>query len=534
MSGVATAGLGARLEALERAASDARELGLVTVADRAELVLGRARERAGFVGDAYVLVLAGGTGVGKSSVLNALAGAAVSEVRAVRPTTERPIAWVAESRRGELAPLLAWLGIDRVVTHGEQALDRVAVVDLPDFDSVRSENRATVDELLPRVDALAWVLDPEKYDDERFHEYLRGQAAHSARMWFVLNKVDRIPPASRSALEADLARRLAEAGIERPRVLTASATTGEGLAELRTALAGEADAKALVTARLATDAHRALADVGRALAVEPGQHRPLVDSDRRDAAVREAVNGAVAVVDPAGVARQVQTAVMARARRSGGSLLSRVIRLLGWLTGHERRTADPAAYLRAWRNRGSLGRVMNPLRGLLLDASQAVPTESRAAVLRAVDGDDLEPVLVRTLDRVTREAADAVRVPSSPLWILLGAVQLIIGAAFAFAVAWYATLFLAGGAVPVMTVEVVYLGPVPAPLLLLTGSLAASAVLGFLLSIHAGWIGRRRGRRVADEVRRAVTDAITSEGTAGLDRLEGARARLAADLRAAS
>lgn len=532
MSDTAAGALPARLEALERAVADARELGLVSVAERAEAVLTRSRERAGFPGDSYVLVLAGGTGVGKSSVLNALAGAPVSEVRAVRPTTERPIAWVAEGRRAELAPLLEWLGIDRVVGHSQPDLDGVAIVDLPDFDSVLTENRAVVDELLPRVDALAWVLDPEKYDDERFHAYLRARAVHSARMWFVLNKVDRVPAGSRAALEADVVRRLAEAGIDRPRVVSVSATAREGMEALRSTLAGEADAKALVTARLATDAHDALTDLGRALGVAPGQHRPLVDPARRQAAVRHAVDGAVAIVDPPGVARQVRTAVVARARRSGGSLLSRVIRLLGWLTGHERRTADPAAYLRAWRSRGSLGRVMNPLREMLLEAAQAVPTESRAVVLRAVDADDLEPLIARTLDRVTRRAADAVRVPSSPLWLVLGAVQLIIGAAFAFAVAWYATLFLAGGAVPVMTIEVAYLGPVPAPLLLLAGSLAASAVLGFLLSIHAGWIGRRRGARVAGEVRRDVSDAIMAEGTQGLDRLERIRTRLAEDLRA--
>ena len=522
--------LAARLEALERAVADARDIGLSAVAERAAAVLERSRARAGFPGDAYVLVLAGGTGVGKSSVLNALAGEPVSEVRAVRPTTERPIAWVADERRAELAPLLEWLGIDRVVSHSQATLDRVAIVDLPDFDSVRTENRAVVDDLLPRVDALAWVLDPEKYDDERFHAYLRDRAAHASRMWFVLNKRDRVPATSRAELEGDVVRRLAEAGIDRPRVIPVSATAGDGIDGLRTALAGEADAKALVTARLATDARDALADVARALGVEPGPYRPLLDPRRRDAAVGEAARGAVAIVDPPGVARQVRTAVMARARRRGGSLLSRAIGLVGWLTGRERRTADPAAYLRAWRGRGSLGRVMNPLRGMLLEASQAVPTESRAAVLRAIDADDLEPVIVRTLDRVTREAADAVEVPSSPLWFVLGAVQLVVGVAFAFAVAWYVTLFLAGGAVPVMTIDVPYLGPVPVPLLILAGSIAASAVLGFLLSVHAGFIGRRRAGRVAAHVRGAVTDAIGTEGTAGLDRLEAARARLARDL----
>jgi hypothetical protein len=186
--------------------------------------------------------------------------------------------------------------------------------------------------------------------------------------------------------------------------------------------------------------------------------------------------------------------------------------------------------VRAWRNRGSLGRMLNPVRASLLEAARGVPADSRAAILRAIDADELEPALVRALDRVTREAAESLRVPGSILWPVIGAVQLVIGAVFAFAVAWYVTLFLAGGVMPVTTVEVPILGAVPLPLLMLAGSLAASAVLGFLLGLHAGWIGRRRGRRVSEQVRIAVTDAMTTTGTAGLDRVEAIRARLADDL----
>ncbi len=519
-----------RLGALARPAADARDRGLADVAARADAVLARARERAGFPGDAYVLVLAGGTGVGKSSVLNALAGREISAARATRPTTERPVAWIAESRRAEMAPLLTWLGVGPVVGHAEDALANVAVLDLPDFDSVRTENRAVVDELLPRVDALAWVLDPEKYDDERFHQYLRGLAAHAPRMWFLLNKMDRVPPASRAALEADLGRRLSEAGITAPRILAISAQTGDGIDAVRGAIGSEADAKALVVARLATDARESVADVAGALGVEPGGYRPLVEAARRDSAIRDAVAGALAVMDPPGVARQMRTAVMARARRTGGSLLSRVVRLLSWLSGHHARTADPAAYLKAWRNRGSIGRILNPVRAFVLEAAHGVPAESRAAVLRGLDADDLEPIVVRALDGVARQAADGLRVPGSWLWPVIGAVQLVIGAVFAFAIAWYVTLFLSSGVVPVTTAEVPYLGEVPLPLLMLAGSVAASAALGFLLGLHAGWIGRRRARRVAEQVRLAVTDAVATAGSAGLERIEAVRARLAADL----
>ena len=185
-----------RCERLQEAAAAAADLGLADHARSARELVERIERRLGFPGEVYVLALAGGTGVGKSSVLNALAGTPVSPARALRPTTEHPLAWVANEGREELRPLLDWLGVERVVGHDRPDLSGVAILDLPDVDSVRIEHRATVDALLPRIDAVAWVVDPEKYDDERLHEYLRRLAPHAARMRFIFNKADRLNPLS--------------------------------------------------------------------------------------------------------------------------------------------------------------------------------------------------------------------------------------------------------------------------------------------------------------------------------------------------
>ena len=479
-------------------------------------------------GPTYVLALAGGTGVGKSSLLNALAGQTVSAVRAVRPTTDQPLAWVAESRRDELAPLLAWLGVRHVVAHADKTLAGVAILDLPDVDSVRTEHRATVDALLPRIDAVAWVLDPEKYDDARLHTYLRGMTPHAARLRFVLNKSDRLTDLQRGELAGDLRRRLTESGIDDARVDVVSATTGDGIDLLRAGLADEADAKALVTAKLETDASEAHDRLARAVGLESdAAYRPLLDDARQTEATRAAVAGALELVDPPGVARQVQLAVLARARRTGGSLLGRIVALLlAWLTGQSRRNADPAAYLRDWRRRGSLGRAVNPVNAALLDATAAVPSSSRAPLVATLRAAELEEQMGRALDAVAREAAGDLRIRGSILWPLVGAVQLAIGAVFAFAVAWYVTLFVSGGQVPVSAVEVPLLGPLPLPLVLLVASVVASAVIGMLLSLHAGWIGRRIGGRVAERVRTAVASSVAEAGFGGLERVEQARRRM--------
>jgi GTP-binding protein EngB required for normal cell division len=523
--------LAGALDSLAAGVEAARRIGLSEEADGADDVLHRARERVGFPGDAYVLALAGGTGVGKSSLLNALAGRAVSAVRAVRPTTDEPIAWVAAARHDELRPLLEWLAVGEVAAHEDGTLRHVAVLDLPDVDSVRVEHRRLVDRLLPRIDAVAWVVDPEKYDDERLHAYLREMAIHARRMRFVFNKTDRLPDGTQHDVARDFERRLAESGIASPRIAMVSAASGEGIPALRAALAEEADAKALVAARLATEASQALRQLAAAAGLPPdGTYEPLVAAGRRQAALDEARAGALALVDPPGVARQAQAAVLARARRTGGGLLGRTVALLGRLAGTQRRRADPAAYLVAWRRRGTLGRVLNPIRALLVDAAREVPASGRPRLLATLGAERAEEAVADALDATARDLAPEAAPPGSLLWPVVGVLQLAAAAVLLFAVAWYLTLFLVPGT-PVGSVDLPVLGPVPMPLALLAGALVVSALLGVLLSLHAGWLGRRFGRRVAALAGERVAAAIERVAFGGLDEVERGRAALAAALR---
>ena len=85
--------LAACLDALAEAIEAANALGLDISA--AQAVRETGRERLRFPGATYVLALAGGTGVGKSSLLNAIAGSTVSAAAARRPTTSEPVAWLS-------------------------------------------------------------------------------------------------------------------------------------------------------------------------------------------------------------------------------------------------------------------------------------------------------------------------------------------------------------------------------------------------------------------------------------------------------
>ena len=515
-------------ERLEEVALAATELGLEDQAKAARELLETTRRRLGFTAGVYVLALAGGTGVGKSSVLNTLAGETISPARALRPTTEHPLAWVANGAREDVRPLLDWLGVQKVVGHDRDELSGVAILDLPDVDSVRTEHRATVDSLLPRIDAVAWVVDPEKYDDERLHEYFRRLAPHAERMQFIFNKADLVDASQQQMLVDDLRRRLQAEGIAPANIRMVSAADGRGFDDLRAELNRAADGKAITAAKLATDVSTEIETIARAAGLTPGGiHTPLLPPNDREGAIARTVEGAMALVDVEGVSRQTKEAVFHRARRQGGSLLARIITLLSLVTGRKRRKADPVAYLLDWRRRGSLGHILNPVRAALVRAAGTVPAATRPAILKTLGADGAETAVTRALDSSTRQAAADLTIPSSVLWPVVGFFQLASGATLLFAIAWYLAVIFGPGGLLVSTVDVPYLGPVPMPLLLVAGSLALSLLLGAILTLHADWIGRRVAGRISVRVGEAVAAAVATAGFGGLDAVEDARARIA-------
>ena len=71
--------------------------------DRFERRARQLRDRRGYAGDVLVLGIAGGTGSGKSSLLNAMAGDLISSVSHLRPHTDSPLAWIPRMQRSSSA-----------------------------------------------------------------------------------------------------------------------------------------------------------------------------------------------------------------------------------------------------------------------------------------------------------------------------------------------------------------------------------------------------------------------------------------------
>ncbi|NNF62971.1 MAG: ATP-binding protein, partial [Acidimicrobiia bacterium] len=169
------------------------------------------RQRSGFIGDTLVVALAGGTGSGKSSVLNAFAGAEIASVSPVRPHTDFPLAWIPSDAGPGLERMLDELSIYERASH--DAFPGLAILDLPDIDSIVEWHRTVVEDLLPRIDAVIWLFDPEKYRDPMLHEeFLQRLSRHGDQFLFVLNKVDRIARDELDAVVADLTTALREDG----------------------------------------------------------------------------------------------------------------------------------------------------------------------------------------------------------------------------------------------------------------------------------------------------------------------------------
>jgi energy-coupling factor transporter ATP-binding protein EcfA2 len=222
-------------------------------------------------------VVGGSTGAGKSTLVNSLVGAVVTESGVLRPTTRSPVL-VHNPADGD------WFGADRLLpdlervhhpTHDPQALQLVAldvvpqglaILDAPDIDSVEESNRHLAAQLLAAADLWLFVTSAARYADQVPWDFLRQAAERSAAVAIVL---DRTPPDAVTTVASHLARMLAARGLKDSPLFTVNEVPldEDGLlparevAEIRgwlTELGADADARAEMVQQTIEGAIRSL------------------------------------------------------------------------------------------------------------------------------------------------------------------------------------------------------------------------------------------------------------------------------------
>jgi energy-coupling factor transporter ATP-binding protein EcfA2 len=511
---------------LDEGIAAARVLGLDP--EQADATRREVAERLGLATDVCVVALIGGTGVGKSTLLNALAGSEVSLASARRPTTGKPVAWIPTAAREELAPLLEWLGVEEIREHGDTWLPSVAILDLPDLDSIAKGHRTQVEDLLTRVDAVVWLSDPEKYRDAVLHDdFLRTWLPRLDRQLVALNKSDRLGASDVEPVRRDLERSLvadmAEGSGHVPNVVAIAAANNDVKA-IRTWLEEQADAKQVILGRIATSVVSSLDELAREAGVDPDKaSKPILDPGDRTEAIDAASAEILRLVDLRSAEAQAVAATRAAARPKGSGPIGRI---LGWFyksSGRQSRVADPTRFLHGWTDRGSLAPALEALRGAVDRPLREAPPAIRPAVAASTDSRRLAVRLRGAVDAAIASRGE-LEPPTSRVWPALGVAQTLATGLTVIAAGWLVLLVLLRP--PVDSVALPLLGPVPIPFLLLVLGLVASFIISRSLAIHAGRLGARWARALASDLRVGLERAVAHEAFSPLDRVDNARRSL--------
>ncbi len=447
--------------------------------DRAEARLRHGTERT-------VVALVGSTGSGKSSLLNAVAGAEVARAGVTRPTT----AVTQAATFGDPAEgLLDLLGITRRhhLADADPALRGLVLLDLPDFDSVSIAHRLEVDRLVTLVDLMVWVTDPQKYADESLHAgYLQPLSTHAEVMQVVLNKADTLDAAQLEQCLDDLGRLLQADGLGTLTPVPSSTMTTDGVDALTGLLAAEVAARQAAVERISADIDARARSLG-----ERTGAMGTVDLAATQAVLVDGLAAASGV-------DAVTALLMAQHRRDA-------VLATGW---------PPLRFLRRLRRA--------PLAALPTTAgSQVAQAEVSRTLRRAADtvvaqtGEGWADAAASTvrgqleevtagLDRtISRDVQDLRRPPR--WWGVAATLHRVLLAVAVLGGLWLTGLALAGAVLLVDTAPFTPMaGQVPVPTLLFLGGLGLGLVLALLARAVAAAGARARARRAAARLREGV------------------------------
>lgn len=183
-------------------------------AERDEILLtvdGYLEPRIGAPDAPIVAVIVGPGGVGKSTLLNSIAGSQVAATGVMRPTTLFPLVWAdtlqADRYWAEFSNRVAGYLGDRVdsVMAGSHMTQHLSVIDTPALDPQGGFDVCA--RAVALADLCIFVTSPTRYADRRAWHFLRRTRRRGIPILFVLNRL----PANleeQEALLSDFAARL--------------------------------------------------------------------------------------------------------------------------------------------------------------------------------------------------------------------------------------------------------------------------------------------------------------------------------------
>ena len=138
-----------------------------------------------------IVAMFGGTGTGKSTLVNALVGQDCTKTGRQRPTTTRPVMIVHPDTEPEAFGLP--LHDFEIIKVNSPVLRDIVLIDCPDPDTTETEtagsNLERLHRLLPFCDVLIYSSTQQKYRSARVTDEL-GQAAAGCRLLFVQTHAD--------------------------------------------------------------------------------------------------------------------------------------------------------------------------------------------------------------------------------------------------------------------------------------------------------------------------------------------------------